>query len=286
MPDLGAILTASVTPFASNGRVDDEAAVRLWRHLLEHGSHGIVVGGTTGEAATLTDEEHVALVALAVSEVGDRGTVIAGAGSNDTRHAVELTEQVDEAGADAILSVAHYYNKPTRRGFVAHFREIARATDIPVLLQNIPSRCALNMPPDLLAELAQIDGIVGVKQANDDELGPIDGLDVYAGNDAVLARTLDFGGAGGILVSSHIVGDEMRRIADEPERRAEIDATLQDVYAAMFCTASPAPVKAALNLLGHDAGGLRLPLVECDEHELGVVRSVLEAHGLLEPARA
>jgi len=286
MADLGAILTASVTPFAPDGRVDEDAAVRLWRHLLDHGSHGIVVGGTTGEAATLTDEEHVALVALAVSEVGDRGTVIAGAGSNDTRHAVELTEQVDEAGADAILSVTPYYNKPNRRGIVAHFREIARATDIPILLYNIPSRCALNMPPDLLAELAQIDGIVGVKQANDDELGPIDGLQVYAGNDAVLARTLDFGGAGGILVSSHIVGDAMRRMVDEPDRRAEIDASLRDVYDAMFVTASPAPVKAALNLLGHDVGGLRLPLVECDDRELAVVRSVLEAHGLLEPARA
>src|SRR5215217_5976705 len=157
MADLGAILTASVTPFASDGRVDEDAAVRLWRHLLDHGSHGIVVGGTTGEAATLTDEEHVALVALAVSE------------------------QVGEAGADAILSVAPYYNRPNRRGIVAHFREVARATDIPILVYNIPSRCAINMPPDLLAELAQIDGIVGVKQANDDELGPIDGLQVYAG---------------------------------------------------------------------------------------------------------
>src|SRR5215211_7093779 len=269
MADLGAILTASVTPFASDGRVDEDAAVRLWRHLLDHGSHGIVVGGTTGEAATLTDEEHVALVALAVSEIGDRGTVIAGAGSNDTRHAVELTEQVGEAGADAILSVAPYYNRPNRRGIVAHFREVARATDIPILVYNIPSRCAINMPPDLLAELAQIDG-----------------LQVYAGNDAVLARTLDFGGAGGILVSSHIVGDEMRRMLDEPDRRAEIDASLRDVYDAMFVTTSPAPVKAALNLLGRAVGGLRLPLVECDDRELAVVRSVLEAHGLLEPARA
>src|SRR5215208_2124249 len=258
MADLGAILTASVTPFAPDGRVDEDAAVRLWRHLLDHGSHGIVVGGTTGEAATLTDEEHVALVALAVCEVG----------------------------ADAILSVAPYYNRPNRRGIVAHFREVARATDIPILVYNIPSRCAINMPPDLLAELAQIDGIVGVKQANDDELGPIDGLQVYAGNDAVLARTLDFGGAGGILVSSHIVGDEMRRMVDEPDRRAEIDASLRDVYDAMFVTTSPAPVKAALNLLGHAVGGLRLPLVECDDRELAVVRSVLEAHGLLEPARA
>src|SRR4051812_33516176 len=130
MPDLGAILTASVTPFASDGRVDDEAAVRLWRHLLEHGSHGVVGGGTTGEGATPTDEEQVARGALAAAEIGERGPVAAGAGSNDTRHAVELTEEVTEAGADAILSVAPYYNKPNRRGILAHFREIARATDL------------------------------------------------------------------------------------------------------------------------------------------------------------
>jgi 4-hydroxy-tetrahydrodipicolinate synthase len=228
----------------------------------------------------------VALVSLAVSEVGDRATIVAGAGSNDTRHAVELTEQVSEAGVDAILSVAPYYNKPNRRGIVAHFTEVAKATDVPILVYNIPSRCAINMPPDLLAELAQIDGIAGVKQANDEELQPIEGLAIYAGNDGVLARTLDFGGAGGILVSSHVVGDEMRRMVDEPERRAEIDASLRDVYDAMFVTSSPAPVKAALNMLGHGVGGLRLPLVECDERELAVVRSVLEAHGLLEPARA
>jgi 4-hydroxy-tetrahydrodipicolinate synthase len=283
--DLGAILTAAVTPFHRDGQVNEDAAVRLWGHLLDHGSDGVVIAATTGEAPTLTDEEHVRLVELAVREVGDRGSVVAGAGSNDTRHAVELTEQVTLAGVDAVLSVTPYYNRPSPRGIVAHFREVARATDKPILLYNIPSRTATNMPPDLLAELAQIDGIEGVKQANDDELQPIDGLEIYAGNDAVLARTLDFGGPGGILVSSHVVGDEMRRMVDEPERRAEIDASLQDVYAAMFVTSSPSPVKAALNLLGHDVGDPRLPLVACDERELATVREALEAHGLLEPVR-
>jgi 4-hydroxy-tetrahydrodipicolinate synthase len=282
---LGAILTAAVTPFQRDGQVNEDAAVRLWSHLLDHGSDGLVIAATTGEAPTLTDEEQVRLVELAVREVGDRGTVVAGAGSNDTRHAVELTEQVTLAGVDAVLSVTPYYNRPNPRGIVAHFREVARATDKPILLYNIPSRTGTNMPPDLLAELAQIDGIEGVKQANDDELQPIDGLEIYAGNDAVLARTLDFGGPGGILVSSHVVGDEMRRMVDEPERRAEIDASLQDVYAAMFVTSSPSPVKAALNLLGHDVGDPRLPLVACDERELATVREALEAHGLLEPVR-
>jgi 4-hydroxy-tetrahydrodipicolinate synthase len=283
---LGAILTAAVTPFHADGRVDDEAAVRLWKYLFDHGSDGLVIAGTTGEATTLTDDEHVALVALAVREMGDRGSIVAGAGSNDTRHACELAEQVTEAGVDAVLVVTPYYNKPNRRGILAHYREVARATDKPILLYNIPSRTAVNMPPDLLAELAQIDGIEAVKQANDDDLQPIDGLQVYAGNDASLARTLDFGGAGGVLVASHVVGDEMRRMVDEPENRAEIDASLRDVYAAMFVTASPAPVKAALNLLGVDVGGLRLPLVPCDDAELRTVRTALEAHGLLEAARA
>ena len=286
MPGLGAILTAAVTPFHADGRVDEEAAVNLWKYLFDHGSDGLVIAGTTGEATTLTDEEHVGLVSLAVQEMGDRGSIVAGAGSNDTRHACELTEQVTDAGADAVLAVTPYYNKPNRRGILAHYREVARCTDKPIVLYNIPSRTAVNMPPDLLAELAQIENIAAVKQANDDDLQPIDGLNVYAGNDTTLARVLVFGGSGGVLVASHVVGREMRRMVDEPDRRAEIDASLQDVYAAMFVTASPAPCKAAMNLLGVDVGGLRLPMVPCDDAELETVRTALEAHGLLEPARA
>ena len=286
MPGLGAILTAAVTPFHADGRVDEEAAVNLWKYLFDHGSDGLVIAGTTGEATTLTDEEHVGLVSLAVQEMGDHGSIVAGAGSNDTRHACELTEQVTDVGADAVLAVTPYYNKPNRRGILAHYREVARCTDKPIVLYNIPSRTAVNMPPDLLAELAQIENIAAVKQANDDDLQPIDGLNVYAGNDTTLARVLDFGGSGGVLVASHVVGREMRRMVDEPERRAEIDASLQDVYAAMFVTASPAPCKAAMNLLGVDVGGLRLPMVPCDDAELETVRTALEAHGLLEPARA
>jgi 4-hydroxy-tetrahydrodipicolinate synthase len=286
MPGLGAILTAAVTPFHADGRVDEEAAVNLWKYLFDHGSDGLVIAGTTGEATTLTDEEHVGLVSLAVQEMRDHGSIVAGAGSNDTRHACELTEQVTDAGADAVLAVTPYYNKPNRRGILAHYREVARCTDKPIVLYNIPSRTAVNMPPDLLAELAQIENIAAVKQANDDDLQPIDGLNVYAGNDTTLARVLDFGGSGGVLVASHVVGREMRRMVDEPERRAEIDASLQDVYAAMFVTASPAPCKAAMNLLGVDVGGLRLPMVPCDDAELETVRTALEAHGLLEPARA
>ena len=280
--ELGAILTAMVTPFDAQGRVDEEAAAALMHHLVEHGSDGLVICGTTGEATTMTDEEQLSMIRLAVAEVGGRASVVAGTGSNDTRHAVELTEQAVEAGVDAVLSVTPYYNKPNRRGLVAHFTEVARAAGgRPVVLYNIPSRTALDMPNDLLAELAQIDGIEGVKQANNDTVALVDGLDLYAGNDDLLCRVLDMGGAGGICVASHVVGDEMRRMVDEPAERAAIDASLRDVYRTMFITASPAPVKAALNLLGHRAGRLRLPLVEVSEEELAEIRAMLERHGLL-----
>jgi 4-hydroxy-tetrahydrodipicolinate synthase len=285
MPPYNGLLTAMVTPFRPDGGVGEDAAVALGRHLLAHGSNGLVIGGTTGESATLTDGELFALVELLVGELGDDGTIVAGAGANDTRHAVKLTEGVVAAGAEAVLSVTPYYNKPNRRGIRRHFEEVARAAGgTPVILYNIPSRTAVNMPPDLLAELAQIDGIEAVKQANSDELQLIDGLAVLAGNDDVLAATLDMGGAGGVCVASHIVGREMRRMFDEPEARAEIDASLRDVYATLFITSSPTPTKAALNLLGHDVGGLRLPMVEADERELEEIKAMLARHGLLERA--
>jgi 4-hydroxy-tetrahydrodipicolinate synthase len=276
------LLTAMITPFSADGSVNEDASVAIARHLLEHGSHGLVIAGTTGEAATLTDDEQVELIGLIARECGDEGAIVGGAGSNDTRHAIELTERVVEAGAEAVLSVTPYYNKPNRRGIVRHFSEVARAAaGTPVILYNIPGRTAVNMGPDLLAELAQIDGIVAVKQANTAELQPIDGLAVLAGNDDAFAACLDMGGAGGICVASHIVGPEMRRMYDEPEARTAIDASLRDVYSTLFITASPTPVKAALNLLGHDAGTLRLPMVEADEAETAAVRDMLSRHGLL-----
>jgi len=286
MPGLGAILTAMVTPFDAKGRVDEEAAARLMHHLVEHGSDGLVVCGTTGEAPTLSDEEQLGLIGLAVQEVGDRTTIVAGAGSNDTRHAVHLTERATELGADAVLSVNPYYNKPNRRGIIRHFEAVAGATDKPVVLYNIPGRTAADMPNDLLAELAQIERVDYVKQANDESLAPVDGLGIYAGNDHTLARTLDMGECGGIVVASHIVGVQMRRMVDEPDSRAEIDAGLRDVYETLFMTANPICTKAALNMLGHEVGGLRLPLVEADEAETAAVREMLERHDLLQTARA
>jgi 4-hydroxy-tetrahydrodipicolinate synthase len=281
MIELGTVLTAMVTPFDRSGRVNEESFVALMDHLAENGSDGFVVAGTTGEASTMTAEEQLGLIELAVTERPAGKTIIAGTGTNDTRQAVYLTERATELGVDAVLSVTPYYNKPSRLGLKRHYEAVAAATDKPTLLYNIPGRTATNMPPDLLAELAQIDGIEGVKQANADELGLIDGLALYAGDDGTFARTLDMGGAGGILVASHIVGNEMRRMVDEPELRADIDASLRDVYETLFMTASPTPTKAALNMLGHDVGGLRLPLVAATDREQAAIRAMLERHHLL-----
>jgi 4-hydroxy-tetrahydrodipicolinate synthase len=281
MTELGTILTAMITPFDADEGVNEDGFVALMHDLAENGSDGFVVAGTTGEASTLTGEEQLRLIELAVAERPPGKTIVAGTGTNDTREAVHLTERATELGVDATLSVTPYYNKPSRLGLTRHYEAVAAATDKPVLVYNIPGRTATNMPPDLLAELAQIEGIEGVKQANADELAPIDGLTLYAGDDATFARTLDMGGAGGILVASHIVGNEMRRMVDEPENRAEIDASLTDVYETLFLTSSPTCTKAALNLLGHDVGGLRLPLVAATDGETEVVRAMLQRHGLL-----
>jgi 4-hydroxy-tetrahydrodipicolinate synthase len=284
--NLGAILTAMVTPFDADGRVDEEAAVRVMHHLVDHGSDGLVICGTTGEASTLSDEEHLGMIRLAVEEMRGRCTVVAGVGSNDTRHAVWLTERATEIGPDALLSVNPYYNRPSRRGIVRHYQEVDRATDLPILLYNIPQRTGSDLPNDFLAELAQIEHIAGVKQANPDNLAKIDGLQIYAGNDDLLADVLDLGEPGGICVASHLFGEEMRRMVDEPDKRHEIDRSLRDAYTDLAVAPLACAVKAALNLLGLGVGVPRLPYVELDEQETAVVRGMLERHGLLQTARA
>ncbi len=282
----GAILTAMVTPFDARGAVDEEAAVALMNHLVARGSDGVVVCGTTGEAATLDDDEHLRIIELAIDELSGRATVIAGVGSNDTRHAIKLTERATELGPDGLLSVNPYYNRPSRRGIVAHFKEIDRATDLPILLYNIPQRTAADMPNDLLAELAQLEHVVGVKQANPANLQRIDGMMIYAGNDDMLADVLDLGEPGGILTSSHVFGEEMRRMVTEPERRREIDAGLGDVYRDLGIAPLACSLKAALALIGVKVGKPRLPYVELDESETEIIRSLLERHGMLAPAPA
>jgi len=282
--ELGSILTAMVTPFDADGRVDEDAAVALMHHLVEHGSDGLVVCGTTGEASTLDDEEHLGMIRLAVEEMrGTGATIVAGVGSNDTRHAIHLTEKATEIGPDGLLHVNPYYNRPSRRGIVRHYEEVTRATDLPIVLYNIPQRTGSDMPNDLLAELAQLENISGVKQANAANLAKVDGLQIYAGNDDLLADVLDMGEPGGILVASHLFGEEMHRMVDEPARRREIDESLADVYGDMGVAPLACATKAALTLLGVLPNATpRLPYVELDDSELDVIRAMLERHGLLQ----
>jgi 4-hydroxy-tetrahydrodipicolinate synthase len=296
-PRLGTIITAMVTPFDADLKVSESGARRVARHLVDHGSDGLVVAGTTGESATLDDREKLTVLEAVIDEVGDRAAVIAGTGSNDTAHSVHLTEATTERGADGILVVTPYYNKPSRRGLKGHFEAVAGATDLPVVLYNIPARCVINLDPDLLVELSEIPNVAAIKQANDDleqarRIVDETTLALYAGDDALLRPFAELGGAGGICVSSHVAGEQMRHVyeaarAGDSERAAQLDAELADLYETMFFTASPGPVKAALNLIGLDVGGLRLPMVELDEPELERVRATLDRMGLgLQAAKA
>jgi 4-hydroxy-tetrahydrodipicolinate synthase len=293
-PGLGAILTAMVTPLDADLQVNEAAARRLARHLVEHGSDGLVVVGTTGESATLDDAEKLGVIEAVVDEVGDEATVLAGTGSNDTAHSVHLTKAASERGVDGVLVVTPYYNKPSPRGLKAHFQAVAAATDKPVMVYNIPGRCVINLEPDLLAEISQAENIVAVKQANDDmaqarAIAEDTGLDLYAGDDNLLRSFGEVGGAGGVCVSSHLVGTRMKEmyeaaVAGDAEQARAIDSELTDVYETLFFTASPAPVKAALNMLGFEAGGCRLPIADLTDDELPRVSEMLEAHGLVPSA--
>lgn len=287
----GTILTAMVTPFDAELRVDESTAATLMHHLVGHGSDGLVIAGTTGEASTLTDDEKVALFRLARREVGQIATVIANTGSNDTAHSVHLTREAAELGCDAVLAVTPYYNKPPREGIVAHFAAIAEV-GLPVIVYNIPGRSVINLDPTLLSELADIPNIVAVKQAHDDldELRTICNarqLAVYAGNDDLLLAVTEFGGAGVISVASHLVGREMGEIHSSGtgghfEHALALDAELQDLYEALFVTSNPILIKAALEMLGLiPSDRMRLPLVQASPVQKHILQSVLEQHGIL-----
>jgi len=286
MKQIQGILTAMATPFDEDGAVDHVAARGLAVHLLEHGSHGLVVGATTGECPTLTDEETVELLRAVRAEVGDDALLICGTGTNDTRHSCELTKMAAAAGADASLVVVPYYNKPNADGLRAHFESVAAAvSELPMVVYNIPSRVVINMPPELLAELGAVDNIVAVKQANDDELGPIEGLEILAGNDNTFLRVLEFDGAGGITVASHVAGHHMREMWDAAQagdiaRAREIDAELTPLYEGLSVTTNPIPIKAALEMLGLISERMRLPLVPADAEQRAAVRTALEGLGL------
>jgi 4-hydroxy-tetrahydrodipicolinate synthase len=286
MKQLRGVLTAMATPFDETGAVDNDGARRLAAHLLEHGSHGLVLAGSTGECPTLTDGETVELLRAVRKEVGDDIPLVVGTGTNDTRHSSELTKMAADASADASLVVVPYYNKPNPAGIRAHFETVAGAVpDLPLVMYNIPTRVIVNADTGLLGELGAVDNIVAVKQANDDELGPIEGLEILAGNDNTFLRVLEFGGAGVIGVATHVVGDQMRAMWDAAQdndlnRAREIDAELTPVYEGLSVTTNPIPLKAALEMLGLAPDRLRLPLVSADPAQRAAVRAALEGIGL------
>ena len=292
---LGELLTAMVTPFRSDGSVDLAKFRALCAFLLENGSDGLVVTGTTGESPTLSDDERFQLYAAALEEVGDRATVVAGTGTYDTRHSVHLTEKAHELGGDGVLIVTPYYSKPPQRGIVAHFEAVAAATDKPVVVYNIPGRVAINIEPDTITRLAEIENVRAVKQANDDLAQARHvvetGLDLYAGDDDLILPFLELGGVGGVCVHTHVVGPRVRELirlwkAGEHEAARALDRELAPSIELLRVVGNPIAIKAALNLLGHEVGGHRLPLVEATEEERGRVRDCLSRLGLLQPAVA
>ena len=288
---LGEVLTATVTPFDAEGAVDYDGYGELCAFLVDNGSDGVVVNGTTGEASTLSEDERTRLIRAALEAVGDRATVVAGTGTNSTEHSIHLTEQAQAAGAHAVLVVTPYYNKPPQRGIVAHFKAVAASTELPVVVYNIPGRCVINIEPETMAELVEIENVEAVKQSNADldqarrivELG----LDLYAGDDNLVLPFVELGGVGGVCVHTHVVGPQVKEMirrfrAGDLAAAGQLDEELAAAYELIGVVTGPIQIKAALNLLGHDVGGVRLPLVEANEDEVGQIRDCLERLRLLE----
>jgi 4-hydroxy-tetrahydrodipicolinate synthase len=293
---LGEVITAIVTPFRADGAVDFESFRELAAFLVDHGSDGLVVCGTTGESPTLSDEEKLELFAAAVDAVGERATVIAGTGTYDTAHSVHLTERANELGVDGYLVVTPYYSKPPQRAIVRHFEEIAAATDKPIVAYNIPARVVVNIEPETIARLAEIENVAAVKQAYDDLdqarfIAQETRLDLYSGDDNITFAFLGLGGVGVISVVAHVWGPQMkemirRHTAGDVEGARALNDELAPAYELLRIQTNPIPIKAALNLLGHRVGGHRLPMVEPTDDELRAVQACLERAGLLVPARS
>jgi 4-hydroxy-tetrahydrodipicolinate synthase len=287
---LGEVLTAIVTPFREDGSVDLEAFRSLCGFLLDNGSDGLVVTGTTGEAPTLSDEERLALYEVAVDAVGDRGTVVAGTGTYSTAHSIHLTERAHEIGVDGFLVVTPYYNKPPQRGIVAHVEAIAAVTDRPVVFYDIPSRVVVDAEPATISRLAEIENVRAVKQAKPSIEAArhvvASGLELYAGDDDLILSFLEVGGVGGICVHTHVVGPKVKELiasyrSGDVERAYAVDEELRPAIDILRVQTNPIAIKRALQLLGHEVGGLRLPLVEADEAETSQIRDCLEQLGLV-----
>ncbi|MEH7109058.1 4-hydroxy-tetrahydrodipicolinate synthase [Bacillus sp. JJ1764] len=285
--NFGQVLTAMVTPFNDNGEVDFDATKNLVNYLIDNGTDGLVVAGTTGESPTLSSEEKVTLFKFVVEVVNGRVPVIAGTGSNNTHASIKLSKQAEEVGVDGVMLVVPYYNKPSQEGLYQHFKAIAESTSLPVVLYNIPGRSVTNLSVETVVRLSHINNIVAVKEASGtlDAMAAIidqtpDDFTLYSGDDGLTLPVLSIGGAGVISVASHIIGNEMQEMIHlfkngQVKEAAAAHRTLLPTMKALFAAPNPTPVKAALNIKGIPVGGVRLPLVPLDETEKHALELVI-----------
>lgn len=285
--DFGRVLTAMVTPFDNIGNVDYEQTTALVEYLLKNGTEGLVIAGTTGESPTLSKEEKIALFKHVVNVVNKRVPVIAGTGSNNTKASIDLTKEAEICGADAVMLVTPYYNKPSQKGLYEHFSEVAKETVLPIMLYNIPGRSVINMTADTIIRLSKIENIVALKEASGDldQAAEIieqtdDSFDVYSGDDGVTVPMLSIGGKGVVSVASHIIGKEINDMvqkffAGEVKEAAAMHRKLLPIMNGLFTSPSPSPVKAALEMKGLDSGTVRLPLIQLTVEEKEKLRKLI-----------
>lgn len=287
MANIGEVITAMVTPFDNNLGLDLEACGKLIEHLIENGSDGILLAGTTGESPTLSDEEKLKLFSFAKKNYGDKTKIIAGTGSNDTKHSIELSKEAERIGVDYLLLVTPYYNKPTQWGLYKHFETIAREVKLPIIIYNVPSRTSCNISSQTCVELSRIDNICGVKEASGDlkQIAEIirdsekDFL-VFSGNDADTLPILSIGGYGVISVASHIIGKEIKKMVSyfkqgKVKEALSLHSYWLDLFYGIFITTNPIPIKEALNLKGIKVGLPRPPLYPMEEKQLEQFKNIL-----------
>jgi 4-hydroxy-tetrahydrodipicolinate synthase len=293
MARFGRVVTAMVTPFTDDLSLDVERAQELAGWLVDHGSDGLVVTGSTGESATLTDEEKVTMWRAVAEAAGDRATVIAGTGTYDTAHSIHLSHEAEKAGVAGLLIVTPYYNKPPQRGLLEHFSRIAEATPLPILAYNIPGRTALRIEHDTLLRMAEVENIVAVKDTTGDfdaiahliRAAP-DGFEVYSGDDWATLGYVSLGAVGVVSVASHVVGERIRQMIEQLETgdlasARKLHYELLPVFDALFITSNPIPVKKAMELIGQPVGRPRLPLLEANQDETGRIEVALKESGVL-----
>lgn len=289
----GTVLTAMITPFKENGKVDFDEAVKIANFLADNGTDTVLLAGTTGESPTLTHEEEYTLFKEVKKSLSKKAKVMAGTGSNCTVTAIEATKKAEKLGVDSALIVVPYYNKPPQEGLYQHFKNIAENTALPLMIYNIPGRTSRNMEPETVARLAQIKNYVAIKEASGDlaqmkkvrELTPKDFL-LYSGDDGLTLDVLKLGGTGIVSVAAHIVGKQMKKLIDafnsgKVAEAEKINNELSDIFKVLFITTNPIPVKAAMNLLGFKCGKPRLPLVELNKGELQQLQTVMQKHKII-----